>query len=74
LTGTIAGEVKAEMQGMEVLTKTSGNFTGEEIVDLKTGLIKQNNTTTDAKGTISVMGQEIPSSSKIISVTVVKPM
>lgn len=72
LNGTIAGEVKTEMQGMEIQTKTTGNFTGEEIVDLKTGVIKQNNTSTDAKGTISVMGQEIPTSSKITSVTTVK--
>ncbi len=74
LTGTIAGEIKTEMQGMEVHTKTTGNFTGEEIVDLKTGVIKQNNTVTDAKGTITVMGQEIPTSSKITSVTTVKSM
>lgn len=74
LTGTIAGEVKTEMQGMEMQTKTTGDFTGEEIVDLKTGVIKQNNTSTDAKGTISVMGQEIPTSSKITSVTTVKPV
>ena len=72
LDGTIAGEVKTEMQGMEIQTKTTGNFTGEEIVDLKTGVIKQNNTSTDAKGTISVMGQEIPTSSKITSITTVK--
>lgn len=74
LNGTIAGEVKTEMQGMEIQTKTSGNFTGEEIVDLKTGVIKQNNTSTDAKGTISVMGQEIPTSSKVTSTTTVKAM
>lgn len=72
LSGTFAGEVKTEMQGMEIQTKTTGNFTGEEIVDVKTGIIKQNNTSTDAKGTISVMGQEFPTSSKITSVTTVK--
>ena len=72
LNGTIAGEVKTEMQGMEIQTKTTGDFTGEEIVDVKTGIIKQNNTSTNAKGTISVMGQEIPTSSKITSVTTVK--
>ncbi|MEO8109267.1 MAG: DUF6263 family protein [Ginsengibacter sp.] len=74
LNGTIAGEVKTEMQGMEIQTKTTGDFTGEEIVDLKTGIIKQNNTSTDAKGTIGVMGQEFPTSSKITSVTTVKAL
>ncbi|MDQ6761007.1 MAG: DUF6263 family protein [Bacteroidota bacterium] len=74
LSGTIAGDIKAQMQGMEILTKTTGDFTGEETVDLKTGVIKENNSSTDAKGTITVMGQEIPTSSKITSVTTVKPI
>ncbi len=74
LTGTIDSDVKAQMQGMEIQTKTAGNFTGEEMVDLKTGVIKQNTTNTDAKGTITVMGQEIPTSVKVISVTTVKPL
>ncbi len=74
LTGTIISEVKTEMQGTEILTKTTGKLTGEEILDLKTGLIKQNTSTTDATGTVTVMGQEIPTSSKIISVTTVKSL
>lgn len=74
LTGTINSELKTEMQGMDVLTKTSGNFTGEETVDIKTGLVKEHSTTTDASGTVTVMGQEIPSSSKITSVTTVKSL
>lgn len=74
LTGTIDSEVKTEMQGMEIQTKTKGKFTGEEIVDVKTGVIKQNSSTTDASGTVSVMGQEIPTSSKVTSVTTVKSL
>ncbi len=74
LTGTIDTEIKTEMQGMEIETKTKGKFTGEEIVDGKTGVIKQNITNTDASGTVNVMSQEIPTSTKVTSVTTVKPL
>lgn len=74
LTGTIDSEIKTEMQGMEIETKTKGKFTGEEIVDMKTGVIKQNTTNTDASGTVNVMAQEIPTSTKVTSVTTVKPL
>ena len=74
LDGTIDSQVKTEMQGMEIQTKTTGKFSGEEIVDAKTGVIKTNTTNSDATGTVQVMGQEIPTSSKIKSVTTVKPI
>ncbi len=74
LVGTIDSELKMEMQGMQIETKTKGKFTGEEIVDAKTGVIKQNTTNSDASGTVQVMGQEIPTSSKVTSVTTVKSL
>lgn len=74
LDGTINTDLKTEMQGMEILTKTKGTFTGEEKVNLKTGIIIENKTNSDAVGTVQVMGQEIPTSSKITSVTTVKPI
>ncbi|MEP7251588.1 MAG: DUF6263 family protein [Ginsengibacter sp.] len=74
LDGTIDSQVKTEMQGMEIQTKTTGKFTGEELVDAKTGVIKTNTTNSDATGTVQVMGQEIPTTSKITSVTTVKPI
>ena len=40
IAGTINSEVKMEMQGMEIKTKTKGKFTGEEIVNVNTGVIK----------------------------------
>ncbi len=69
--GTMDSNVKTEMQGMEIETKTKGKFTGEEIVNAKTGVIKKNTTNSDASGTVNVMGQEIPTSSKITSITTV---
>ncbi len=74
LDGIIDTDLKTEMQGMEILTKTKGKFTGEEKVSLKTGIIIENTTNSDATGTVQVMGQEIPTSSKITSVTTVKPI
>ena len=74
LEGTLATDTKMEMQGMEITTKTTGTFTGEEIVDITTGVIQSNNLTTDAKGIVGVMGQELPTSSKVVSATTVKMM
>ncbi len=62
------------MQGMEITTKTKGKFSGEEIVDITTGIVQSNTTTADASGTVSVMGQELPTSSKVTSTTTVKMM
>ncbi len=74
ISGTETRNTKIEMQGMEISTKTSGKFSGEETVDINTGVILQNNTTMDASGNISVMGQEIPTKIKATSVSAVKAM
>lgn len=74
LEGTLATDTKMEMQGMEITTKTTGTFTGEEIVDITTGVVQSNNLTTDAKGIVGVMGQELPTTSKVVSATTVKMM
>lgn len=72
LDGTVSSDTKMENQGMEITTKTTGKFTGEEKVDIKTGVIQSNITTVDASGTIGVMGQDLPTSSKVTSITTVK--
>jgi len=72
--GTENRDTKLEMQGMEISTKTTGKFTGEQTIDLKTGVVIQNNSTMDAAGTLSVMGQDIPTSVKSITATAVKPL
>ncbi|HSQ44394.1 MAG TPA: DUF6263 family protein [Ginsengibacter sp.] len=74
VSGTEMRDTKMEMQGMEINTKTKGTFSGEETVDITTGVILENNSTMDASGNISVMGQEIPTKVKAVSVTTVKPM
>jgi hypothetical protein len=60
-----------EQNGMEISVKTSGKSSGEEKVDLKTGVIQSSTTKADATGTVSAMGQEFPMSTKITSTTTV---
>src|SRR5690349_11405587 len=60
-----------EENGMEISVKTSGKSSGEEKVDLKTGVIQSGTTKADATGTVSAMGQEFPMSTKITSTTTV---
>jgi hypothetical protein len=60
-----------EQNGMENSVKTSGKSSGEEKVDLKTGVIQSGTTKADATGTVSAMGQEFPMSTKITSTTTV---
>ncbi|MEO8413731.1 MAG: DUF6263 family protein [Ginsengibacter sp.] len=74
VSGTENRDTKMEMNSMEINTKTTGKFTGEETVDVTTGIIVQNNLTADASGTIYVMGQEIPTKVTATSVTTVKPI
>ena len=56
ISGTETRDTKMEMKGMEIGTKTNGKFSGEETVDITTGVILQNNTTMDASGNISCNG------------------
>jgi len=73
-TGTMESNVQMEKQGMEISTKSSGKFSGEEKVDVKTGVVQSNNSTTDAKGTVNAMGQEFPVTVNVVSTTTVKAL
>ncbi|MFS8083463.1 MAG: DUF6263 family protein [Ginsengibacter sp.] len=72
VSGTTQNDVTMENNGMELEIKTSGKFTGEEKVNSKTGVIQSSNTVTDASGTVSAMGQDFPSTTKVTSSTTVK--
>jgi Family of unknown function (DUF6263) len=74
LSGTLDTDTKSEIQGTQITTKTKGKFSGEDIVDMNTGVIQQRNSTMDSAGTINVMGQEIPNTTKVTSVITVKPI
>jgi hypothetical protein len=72
--GTVATETTMQQQGMEMSTKTTGKFSGEEKVDVKTGVVQSNTTTGEASGTVTAMGQDFPTSSKVTSTTTVKSL
>ncbi|MEO7961851.1 MAG: DUF6263 family protein [Ginsengibacter sp.] len=72
IQGTLVTDTKNEMQGMEILSKSTGKFEGEEIVDIKSGVVKSSNVITKAAGTVTVMGQDLPNTSTITSATTVK--
>jgi hypothetical protein len=71
IKGTLQLNNKAEAQGMEVTNSSSGTVTGDETVDISTGIIKHKTTTLETTGTVEAMGQEIPVTSKITSVITV---
>ncbi len=72
ISGNLNADTKTEMQGMEISNKSSGKITGEEIVDLKTGLVKKRTTTLESSGNMQAMGQEIPMTTRLTSVSTVK--
>lgn len=67
LSGTLKTDIKMENQGIDIHTVSDGTFTGETVVDRKTGIIHSSKTVSDAKGTVNAMGQEFPVQTKVES-------
>lgn len=74
VAGTVATNMTMQQNGMDVVTKTSGKMAGEEKVNMKTGVIQSSTTTGDASGTVTAMGQDFPSSTKVTSTTTIKAL
>jgi len=72
--GTVQVNQDTEVQNMKFTTHSTGAFTGELIVDRKTGVVKQRNNTVETTGTIDIMGQQIPITTKVTTETTVKSM
>jgi len=72
-SGTDRRETKTAMQGMEIQTKTSGSFSGVQSVNIRTGVIGKSTSTLTEKGTISVMGQEIPTTVTVTTTNIITP-
>ncbi len=70
--GTIKGSSTNEANGMSmemtVDTKSNGSF----VVDINTGIVKQNTNTVETTGTMEVMGQSIPINNKTITTMVIE--
>lgn len=73
ISGTLITDTKAQMQGMEIVNKSNGKISGEEILDVTTGVIKNRATTLETSGSMSAQGLEIPITSTINFVSSVKP-
>jgi len=74
LKGNVQSSQKTETQNMEVTNNSTGTFSGDMVIDIKTGIVKQRNTTIETTGTVEVMGQQIPMSTKVTSQTTIKSM
>lgn len=74
LSGTISTEATMENQGMEINTKVAGKISGQETVDITTGIVQSNTSTIEQSGTVTAMGQDMPTSTKVISTTTVKEL
>ena len=72
LTGKQTTKKKMEQQGMEINISMEAKLSGEGIVDMTTGLLKQRTMVMDGTGSAEVMGQTIPVTTKITTTTTVK--
>jgi uncharacterized protein DUF6263 len=72
ITGRQITNKKVEQQGMEINVNMEGKLSGEGIVDMRTGILKERTTIMDGTGTAEMMGQSIPVTTKITTKTTVK--
>ncbi len=61
-----------EANGMELKISSKDKTTGKIVLDKKTGLLKAKNSTTASEGTMEIMGQSVPMTTKITKVVTVK--
>ena len=72
INGTVEVDLKSEMQGMEIITKSKGTIKGEQTVDRNSGVLKTRKTTMESTGSVQAQGMDIPVNSKIMSEVTVK--
>lgn len=65
-------ERKQEANGMELKITTKDKTTGKITLDAKTGLLKEKTGVTDSQGTMEIMGQEAPMTTKTTTTTTTK--
>jgi len=63
---------KLEVQGMEMNTVMLSKISSAVLVDLISNIQKENKSTTDVSGTLEIMGQPIPVTSKVTTITTIK--
>lgn len=72
LSGTQVTKTKMEQQGMEISVNMEAKLSGEGMVDMSTGLLKQRTMIMEGTGSAEVMGQSIPVTTKVTTTTTVK--
>ncbi|MBC7890064.1 MAG: hypothetical protein H7Z13_19475 [Ferruginibacter sp.] len=73
-TGKQVTKMKVEQQGMEINISMDGKISGEETVDMSTGLIKKKTTLLEGTSNTEVMGQTIPGTTKVTTTIIVKTL
>lgn len=63
-----------QVQNMEMKMALVTKISSAVLVDLVSNIQKENKSTTDVVGTVDVMGQSVPMTSKVITITTVKSM
>jgi Family of unknown function (DUF6263) len=71
-TGTLAKTGTIEQNGMEMQMDMTGTVKGEATYETGSGLLKTNNSTSDIKGTLGIMGQNAPIAATITANMVAK--
>ena len=74
LTGKQQTNKTVENQGMEVNVTMEAKLSGEAVVDIATGIVKQKTLTVEGTGNADAMGQSIPMTTKVTTVTTVKSL
>lgn len=72
ITGVMDINKTLQVQGMDMKTAMLSKMTSNVLVDITSNIQKENKTTTDVTGTIDVMGQSVPVTSKSITTTTIK--
>jgi hypothetical protein len=74
VAGTQSLNKTIENQGMEVNITLDSKITGDILVDISTGIIKQKTITVEGAGNVDAMGQAIPMTTKATSTSIVKSL
>jgi len=74
LSGNQTTNKTLQQMGSEVILSLEAKLSGESKVDIKSGMVQQKNFVVEGSGTADAMGQSIPLTMKVTSVTSVKSL
>ena len=71
IKGDVQISKKTQAEGMDINSSSTGTVTGDESINISTGIIRQKNTTIETKGNVELMGQQMPITTRSVSKTIV---